>query len=192
MFPQLRENFWNRIHAKNKELNTNSNCEKISTGSETSSEWDLSRIELQDERRNRRTNIPTIDLESEDNGNVRTDLKSVSPLANHTSRAYMMSTNAQKTSSNAAAIMRATETHLGHRAAHEHLGVFAPRTSYEPTILPAPAGIIFNRVYNKKTISPKENYFSVLDTPPTPGVLSAAAIFGERSNNVEPTNGECY
>ncbi|XP_055639801.1 uncharacterized protein LOC129777518 [Toxorhynchites rutilus septentrionalis] len=172
MYSQLRENFWNRIYVKSRELNTNSNCENIPTGSGTLPVWDLSRIELQDQRRTQITDIPTIDLEEEDGGNVCFPTSTT-----HTPRAHMIPTNAQRPT-------EATENYPGHRITHEHRGLFIPRTAHEITT--APAGIIFNRVYNKKPISPKENYFSVLDTPPTPGVLSAAAIFGEKSVNTDP------
>lgn len=196
MYSQFRGGFWDRIRIKNNEMNYNRNHEKVPVGSGSAAEWDLTRIELQTER-GPDPNIPTIDLEDEDevdSASVRREapLRGFdSSAAVHSSHVSKVPSGIHRSSAATSPTMADDEGRLVRRSIQEYREIFggSPRPPAQESAASqaaaAATGIIFNRAY-KKPVPSKENYFSILDTVPSPGVLSAASIFGERSASTEP------
>ncbi|XP_055546965.1 uncharacterized protein LOC129731181 [Wyeomyia smithii] len=188
MYSPFRDNFWNKIKMKNIEMNKTHSQEK-STRGDSLAEWDLSQIELRDDSRSMKNTNTIIDLEEEESD--RNSAHEELPLSGFetsvlrpASLRMQPSTAHRPTSSILAPPVLLNN--MARRPIHDYRAIFGgtPRLTQQQSDSPGatvPAGIIFNRSYNKKVAPTKENYFSVMDTPPTPGQMSAASIFGDRS-----------
>ncbi|XP_065080141.1 uncharacterized protein LOC135702988 [Ochlerotatus camptorhynchus] len=169
MYSQYRDSIWNKIRMQNSDMNSG----RVDSSADT--EWDLSQIELQEERSPQ--SIPTIELVDED----EVDAGSVHVVHN-------IPINVQRSTPMAPAVD--PDIRLARRSIHEYRGIF-PGTARSvvqegATVSPTPSGIILNRVYHKNPTPLKDNYFSIMDTPPSPGTLPAAVIFGDRPVSTEP------
>ncbi|XP_058447855.1 uncharacterized protein LOC131428164 [Malaya genurostris] len=191
MYSQLRDNIWDRIRLKNKEANHAHNRGRNSAVGDSVGEWDLSQIELHDERQSVQ-NIPTIDLGDDDEPDAtsfsreRSSVQCASSSV-HTPQIHSIPISKECTSPSSSAAVN-EDRPMVRRPIHDYRAIFGgiPLAFQQQEVNPVPAGIIFNRVYNKKVTPSKENYFSVMDTPPSPGELSAARIFGGRPVVSEP------
>lgn len=174
------------------------NAEQIPAGGAVS-EWDLRQVDLHREEDGSRK-IPTIELDDEDE-DERIESASVrgeEPLRGFPSahRIHVVPVQlAAEVDSSPVMVGEAHSRSLVRRSIHEYrrgdaLEDSLPGESFQLHGSPATAGIIVNRSYNKKPSNPppRENYFSsVLDTPPSPGMLPVASIFGEsRPTSTEP------
>lgn len=167
-------------------------------------DWDLSQIELHEDRNFRQNNIPTIDLEDDDEHESTSAREEVSlrGIDMPSSRVRTFPTNIRKSPASPrvhaipVAVQRdsdvigtsagatGVENVLVRRSIHDQKGIFGISPVTPAT--QAPAGIILNRSYNKNP-TPKENYFSVLNTsPPSFGFSSTLNIFSPRSTSTEP------
>lgn len=157
----------------NSDMNRSYNRGSGRVESSADTEWDLSQIELQEERSPQ--SIPTIELEDEDEVQV----------------VHNVPINVERSTPTGPAVN--PEVRLARRSIHEYRGIF-PGTARcvvqeGATVSPTPSGIILNRVYHKNPTPLKDNYFSIIDTPPSPGALPAAVIFGDRPVSTEPKIG---
>ncbi|XP_053693344.1 uncharacterized protein LOC128741499 [Sabethes cyaneus] len=188
MYSQYRDNFWNRIKMKNIETNKAHNQGKQSTGGDPIAEWDLSQIELHDDGSPMKNVNPVIDLEEEDDID-KSSAHEEAPLSGFETSVVrppaMRIIPATAHNSSVLAPPVLVNNNLTRRPIHDYRAIFGgssrviqPHPHLQETSVPA--GIIFNRSYNKKATPVKANYFSVMNTPPTPGQLSAASIFGEK------------
>lgn len=156
--------------------NSDKSCKRDSGRVENSpdTEWDLSQIELQEERSPQ--SIPTIELIDEDEVDARVHVVHNIPI------------NVQRSTPTAPALDPTLR--MVRRSIHENRSIFPnfARTLVREgsTVSPTPSGIILNRVYHKNPTPLRDNYFSLIDTPPSPGTLPAAVIFGDRAVNTEP------
>lgn len=157
---------------KNSEMNRSYNRDRGCVGGTAGTEWDLSQIELHEERSPQ--SIPTIELEDEDEV---VEVGSAPVVHN-------IPINVQRSSPGT------QDVGLGRRSIHDYRGIFPGSTrsavQENATVSPAPSGIILNRVYHKNPNLLKDNYFSFINTPPSPGALPAAVIFGDRPVSTEP------
>ncbi|XP_039449249.1 uncharacterized protein LOC120428319 [Culex pipiens pallens] len=195
MFSPVQGSIWDRIKIKNSQLN-NSRAQSSMTVPGTVSEWDLSQVDLRggEEEDGSRKPIPTIELEDDDDED---DLESASvrgeePLRGFPSAHRIHVVPVQMEASSPVMVGDAHSRSLVRRSIHEYrpLDESLPGESFQMHSSSATAGIIVNRSYNKKPGNPlRDNYFSssVLDTPPSPGMLPVASIFGEsRPTSTEP------
>lgn len=193
---------WDRIKIKNSELN-NPRGQTPTMVPGTVSEWDLSQVDLRggEEEDGSRKTIPTIELEDDDDDNVESaSVGGEEPLRGFPSahRIHVVPVQMAAPGDAASPVMvgDAHSRSLVRRSIHEYrpLDESLPGDSFQMHSSSATAGIIVNRSYNKKPGNPlRDNYFSssVLDTPPSPGMLPVASIFGEsRPTSTEPRIGE--
>lgn len=198
MFSPVQGSIWDRIKIKNSQLN-NSRAQSSMTVPGTVSEWDLSQVDLRggEEEDGSRKTIPTIELEDDDEDDVESDsVRGEEPLRGFPSAHRIHVVPVQVEASSPVMVGDAHSRSLVRRSIHEYrpLDESLPGESFQMHSSSATAGIIVNRSYNKKPGNPlRDNYFSssVLDTPPSPGMLPVASIFGEsRPTSTEPRIGE--
>lgn len=178
MYSQYRDSIWNKIRAKNSEMNRSFNREKNHPEDSMSSEWDLSQIELQEERSPE--TIPTIELEDDDEVDVGSAPQKVRTIPIRIERSV----------SPTVVTSPSPPTMQHYRGLLPPPGIInrtPPVGQRSPVaVSPSPAGIILNRVYHKNPTPQKDNYFSFMDTPPSLGALPASVIFGDRPVSTEP------
>uniref|UniRef100_A0A1Q3F781 Uncharacterized protein n=1 Tax=Culex tarsalis TaxID=7177 RepID=A0A1Q3F781_CULTA len=198
MFSPVQGSIWDRIRIKNSELNKPRGQTPTVPGASVS-EWDLSQVDLHGGEEDGSRKIPTIELEDDDEDIVESaSVRGEEPLRGFPSahRIHVVPVQmAPELGSNPVMVGEAHSRSLVRRSIHEYrrgdaLDESLPGESFQMHSSPATAGIIVNRSYNKKPGIPlRENYFSssVLDTPPSPGMLPVASIFGEsRPTSTEP------
>lgn len=196
MYSQYRDSIWNKIRMKNSEMNRSFNRDKNHAEDSVGSEWDLSQIELQEERSPE--TIPTIELEDDDDVDVGISPPKVRDIPIRVERSE--SPPVVLVSSPTPITQNADSSSMVRRPFHDHRDFYpsainsrppAPVMVPSPPLIPTtPAGIILNRVYHKNPTPQKDNYFSFMDTPPSPGALPASVIFGDRPVSSEPKIGE--
>lgn len=199
MYSPVQGTIWDRIQIKNAELNKPRAQTQTAAGASVS-EWDLSQVDLHGEEEDRSRLIQTIELEDDEDDNVESaSVRGEEPLRGFPSAQRIHVVPVQMTPDVASSPVMVGDAHsrsLVRRSIHEYrrkdppLDDSLPGESFQLHSRPATAGIIVNRSYNKKPVNPlRENYFSssVLDTPPSPGMLPVASIFGEsRPTSTEP------
>lgn len=201
MFSSMQGSIWDRIQMKNAELNRPRGHTPAAVPEGPSvSEWDLSQVDLHgDEVENNSRRIPTIELEDDDEeeGLESASVRGEEPLRGFPSahRIHVVPVQVEPAATSPVMLGDAHSRSLVRRSIHEYrrehaaLDESLPGESFPMHSSSATAGIIVNRSYNKPVHPLRENYFSssILDTPPSPGMLPVASIFGEsRPTSTEP------